>query len=143
MGPGHFTNGGHFIILRGVTLDGSVLVADPASQERSLTTWDPCATYDAGVDRCQSLFSISMCLEWRGGFLPCKAKIQLEDGLLAHGDQHPQGNLVVAVHRFAQLPAQVHGSPERSPGRRGRPPTPARRGPPAGCWSGWWSWTGG
>lgn len=40
MGPGHFTNGGHFIILRGVTLDGSVLVADPASQERSLTTWD-------------------------------------------------------------------------------------------------------
>lgn len=40
MGPGHFTNGGHFIILRGLTLDGSVLVADPASQERSLTTWD-------------------------------------------------------------------------------------------------------
>ena len=41
MGPGHFTNGGHFIVLRGVTLDGSVLVADPASRERSLTTWDP------------------------------------------------------------------------------------------------------
>lgn len=40
MGPGHFTNGGHFIILRGVTLDGSILVSDPASQERSLTTWD-------------------------------------------------------------------------------------------------------
>lgn len=40
MGPGHFTNGGHFIILRGLTLDGSVLVADPASPERSLTTWD-------------------------------------------------------------------------------------------------------
>lgn len=41
MGPGHFTNGGHFIVLRGVTLDGSVLVADSASRERSLTTWDP------------------------------------------------------------------------------------------------------
>lgn len=40
MGPGHFTNGGHFIVLRGVTLDGSVLVADPASSDRSLTTWD-------------------------------------------------------------------------------------------------------
>lgn len=40
MGPGHFTNGGHFIVLRGVTLDGSILIADPASQERSLTTWD-------------------------------------------------------------------------------------------------------
>ena len=40
MGPGHFTNSGHFIILRGVTLDGSILVADPASRERSLTTWD-------------------------------------------------------------------------------------------------------
>jgi len=40
VGPGHFTNGGHFIVLRGITLDGSVLVADPASPERSLTTWD-------------------------------------------------------------------------------------------------------
>ena len=40
MGPGHFTNGGHFIVLRGVTLDGSILVADPASSDRSLTTWE-------------------------------------------------------------------------------------------------------
>ena len=40
VGPGHFTNGGHFIILRGTTLDGSILVADPASPERSLTLWD-------------------------------------------------------------------------------------------------------
>lgn len=40
MGPGHFTNVGHFILLRGVTLDNSILVADPASTERSLTTWD-------------------------------------------------------------------------------------------------------
>ncbi len=40
MGPGHFTNGGHFIVLRGLTLDGRVLVADPASSDRSLITWD-------------------------------------------------------------------------------------------------------
>ena len=40
MGPGHFTSGGHFIVLRGITLEGSILVADPASQERRLTTWD-------------------------------------------------------------------------------------------------------
>lgn len=40
MGPGHFTNSGHFILLRGITLDGSILVADPASAERSLTLWD-------------------------------------------------------------------------------------------------------
>jgi len=41
MGPGHFTSGGHFILLRGTTLAGEVLVADPNSVERSLTTWDP------------------------------------------------------------------------------------------------------
>lgn len=40
MGPGHFTKGGHFILLRGVTLGGNVLVADPVSVERSLTEWD-------------------------------------------------------------------------------------------------------
>lgn len=40
MAPGHFTQSGHFIILRGVALDGSILVADPNSDERSVTTWD-------------------------------------------------------------------------------------------------------
>lgn len=40
MGPGHFTRGGHFIVLRGVTLSGDILVADPNSLERSLTAWD-------------------------------------------------------------------------------------------------------
>ena len=40
MTKGHYTNGGHYILLRGVTLDGSILVADPASRERSLTSWD-------------------------------------------------------------------------------------------------------
>jgi hypothetical protein len=40
MTKGHFTNYGHFILLRGITLDGKVLVADSASPERSLTVWD-------------------------------------------------------------------------------------------------------
>ena len=41
MGPGHFTNGGHFILLRAATLTGEILVADPNSLERSLESWDP------------------------------------------------------------------------------------------------------
>ena len=41
MGPGHFTRGGHFILIHGVTLSGDMLVADPNSRERSTTTWDP------------------------------------------------------------------------------------------------------
>ncbi len=41
MHKGHFTTGGHFIVLRGVTLEGQILVADPNSLERSLVPWDP------------------------------------------------------------------------------------------------------
>ncbi|MBP1758659.1 MAG: hypothetical protein H6Q61_908 [Firmicutes bacterium] len=41
MGKGHFTDGGHFIVLRGATLGGQVLVADPTSRDRSLIPWDP------------------------------------------------------------------------------------------------------
>ena len=41
MTRGHFTARGHFILLRGLTLEGNVLVADPNSRERSLTAWDP------------------------------------------------------------------------------------------------------
>jgi hypothetical protein len=40
MSAGHFTKGGHFIVLRGVTADGKILVADPASQSRSEQEWD-------------------------------------------------------------------------------------------------------
>lgn len=36
---GHFTTGGHFIVLRGVQ-DGKILVADPASYTRSQQLWD-------------------------------------------------------------------------------------------------------
>lgn len=41
MGRGHFTDGGHFILLRGVTLSGDILVADPNSLEHSLELWEP------------------------------------------------------------------------------------------------------
>jgi hypothetical protein len=40
MTKGHFTQGGHFILLRGATLDGGILVADPSSRDRSLMVWD-------------------------------------------------------------------------------------------------------
>ena len=40
MSKGHFTNGGHFIVLRGVTSEGKILVADPASYRRSEQEWD-------------------------------------------------------------------------------------------------------
>lgn len=40
MTKGHFTNGGHFILLRGATLEGGILVADPSSRERSRMVWD-------------------------------------------------------------------------------------------------------
>ncbi len=40
MRKGHFTNGGHFVLLCGTSLDGRILVADPSSRERSLASWD-------------------------------------------------------------------------------------------------------
>lgn len=39
MGEGTFTSNGHFIVLRGITSDGKVLVADPASFSRSEKEW--------------------------------------------------------------------------------------------------------
>lgn len=39
MDKGHFTSGGHFIILRGVTENGEVLIADAKSLENSQKPW--------------------------------------------------------------------------------------------------------
>ncbi len=39
MSKGHFTKSGHFIVLRGIQ-DGKILVADPASYNRSGQLWD-------------------------------------------------------------------------------------------------------
>lgn len=40
MGKGHFTSSGHFIVLRGITEEGKILVADPISIKRSEIEWD-------------------------------------------------------------------------------------------------------
>ena len=40
MKPGHFTKYGHFILLRGITPEGEILVADPNSIPNSLAVWD-------------------------------------------------------------------------------------------------------
>ena len=40
MNPGDFTTRGHFIVLRGISDDGRIIVADPASELRSNQTWD-------------------------------------------------------------------------------------------------------
>ena len=40
MHAGHFTSGGHFIVLTGIDDDGRIIVADPNSRERSNVTWD-------------------------------------------------------------------------------------------------------
>lgn len=40
MTEGHFTRNGHFIVLRGVTEDKKILVADPVSRTRSEEKWD-------------------------------------------------------------------------------------------------------
>ena len=40
MSTGHFTKHGHYIVLRGVTAEGKILVADPGSKNRSEQEWD-------------------------------------------------------------------------------------------------------
>lgn len=50
MSAGHFTSGGHFIVLRGVTEDGKILVADPASYTRSEKEWDLSIIIDEARD---------------------------------------------------------------------------------------------
>ena len=40
MGKGHFTTSGHFLVMRGVTSEGKILVADPASKIKSEKEWD-------------------------------------------------------------------------------------------------------
>ncbi|MBP3361093.1 MAG: C39 family peptidase [Clostridia bacterium] len=40
MSRGHFTSSGHFILLRGLSPSGKVLVSDPMSKMRSIKTWE-------------------------------------------------------------------------------------------------------
>lgn len=41
MNKGHFTNGGHFLLLTQVTEDGQIRIADPADWNNSTMAWDP------------------------------------------------------------------------------------------------------
>jgi len=50
MAKGHFTTSGHFIVLRGVTSEGKILVADPASYNRSGQEWDLSIILDEARD---------------------------------------------------------------------------------------------
>ena len=50
MAKGHFTTSGHFMVLRGVTSEGKILVADPASYNRSGQEWDLSIILDEARD---------------------------------------------------------------------------------------------
>lgn len=39
MGPGDFSDSGHFIVVYGYNNEGKLLIADPASAQRSATAW--------------------------------------------------------------------------------------------------------
>ena len=41
VGPGDFTNGGHFIVLTGVDDKGNFIIKDPNSKKNSSKVWDP------------------------------------------------------------------------------------------------------
>lgn len=52
VGPGDFTEGGHFIVLSGLAKDSSVIVNDPYSAAKSKQTWDA----DVIAEQSKSLF---------------------------------------------------------------------------------------
>lgn len=55
MRPGDFTTTGHFIVLAGLADDGTVVVRDPNSAERSARTWE----IDRIIAQCANLWSFS------------------------------------------------------------------------------------
>lgn len=55
VGPGDFTTTGHFIVLAGTADDGSIVVHDPNSAERSSRTWG-CARI---LEQCRNLWAFS------------------------------------------------------------------------------------
>ena len=56
MGPGEFTKGGHYIVLREVDANGNVLVADPANPARN--KWYPASIFEQ--QRRGSIYSFSV-----------------------------------------------------------------------------------
>ena len=54
VGPGDFTNDGHFIVITGLK-DGKLIVNDPYSKQRSEKLWDP----DEVMNQCKAVFAYS------------------------------------------------------------------------------------
>lgn len=40
MGPGHFTESGHFIVIHGIKADGTVIISDPFSKKNTEKSWE-------------------------------------------------------------------------------------------------------
>lgn len=55
VGPGDFTTTGHFIVIAGMAADGSLVVHDPNSPDRSAQTWD----VDRVLSQCLNLWAFS------------------------------------------------------------------------------------
>lgn len=53
MGPGHFTDNGHFILITGATDDGRVNIVDPQSLENTQTPWDPALIIKEARNPCE------------------------------------------------------------------------------------------
>ncbi|MCD7825091.1 MAG: C39 family peptidase [Clostridiaceae bacterium] len=56
MGPGDFTDTGHFIVVRGITDEGNLLINDPNSQKRSETEWD----FDQVLEQIKAAWAYSL-----------------------------------------------------------------------------------
>lgn len=56
LGPGEFTNSGHFLLLTGVTDDDKIIINDPDSKIRSEKTWD----IDVFMNETRNLWKISV-----------------------------------------------------------------------------------
>lgn len=57
VGPSEFTKSGHFIVLSGLDENGNVIVADPASRQRTEVTWS--SSYIANIRRGQGMYIVS------------------------------------------------------------------------------------
>ncbi len=56
VGPGDFTTGGHYIVIAGLADDGTLVVNDPYSAERSAKTWD----VDQVIGQTKALYSYAL-----------------------------------------------------------------------------------
>ena len=55
VGPGDFTEGGHYFVITGINADGTVTINDPYSAVRSAASWDP----ELIASQSKALFAIS------------------------------------------------------------------------------------